>query len=155
MPCLLGFLPVMNEVQAGAVTGGTTDSSSAERPVSTIFFKFGMYPCCISGRRTSNVAPSRLIRNTFFTWACKPALLSQGRRRAPEQQYSISRNLHLHLFDIAQSPKSLLNRRGLLRCKAHVRGDQLFSCVFINDLRRIREHLLQHSAIHICRHRQP
>src|SRR2546425_242793 len=116
MPCLLGFLPVMNEVHAGAVTGGTTDSSSAERPVSTIFFKFGMYPCCINGRRTSNVAPSRLIRKTFFIWAYKLALLSRGQRCAPsvQRRYSISRNLYLYLFDIAQSAKSLLNCRGLL-----------------------------------------
>src|SRR5271168_4541039 len=68
IPCLLGFFPVMKEVQAEAVTGGITDSRSAETPRCIAAERFGKHPCAASGRTISHVAPSRLTMKTFGVW---------------------------------------------------------------------------------------
>src|SRR5580704_9037844 len=59
MPCLPGFLPVMNVVQAGGVSGGIADCKLPEVPFSTSLFRFGSFPSAAHGRIRSQVAESR------------------------------------------------------------------------------------------------
>src|ERR1700690_2211554 len=58
-PCWPGVRPVIKEVQAGGVSGGTMVRSPARAPSAKNDFKKGMTPCSMSGSRTENVAPSR------------------------------------------------------------------------------------------------
>jgi hypothetical protein len=57
-PCFAGFLPVMNEVHAGGVIGGRTDSSVAEAPSFTSLANVGILPSAIQGRMSVQVAAS-------------------------------------------------------------------------------------------------
>ena|SRR6266487_1971821 len=57
-PCFAGFLPVMNEVHAGGVSGGRTDSSVAEAPSFTSLANVGILPSAIQGRMSVQVAAS-------------------------------------------------------------------------------------------------
>jgi hypothetical protein len=57
-PCFPGFLPVMNEVHAGGVIGGRTDSSVAEAPSFTSLANVGILPSAIQGRMSVQVAAS-------------------------------------------------------------------------------------------------
>src|SRR5713226_828147 len=65
MPCLPGFLPVMNEVHAGGVIGGRLDSSLPDTPAFTNFARFGMPPSAIHGRMSVHVAASNPMIITF------------------------------------------------------------------------------------------
>src|SRR6266446_7231391 len=65
MPCLPGFLPVMNEVHAGGVIGGRIDSSLPDTPAFTNFARFGMPPSAIHGRMSVHVAASNPMIITF------------------------------------------------------------------------------------------
>src|SRR5437660_293627 len=65
MPCLPGFFPVMNEVHAGGVIGGRTDSSLPDTPASINFAKFGMAPSAIQGRMSVHVAASNPMITTL------------------------------------------------------------------------------------------
>ncbi len=61
----------MNEVQAGGVIGGKTESSEPETPSFMSRAKFGMLPSAIHGRMTVQVAESKPITTAFgtvFTW---------------------------------------------------------------------------------------
>ena len=61
----------MNDVQAGGVIGGRTDSSVPETPAFISFAKFGMLPSAIHGRMRVHVAASKPMTTTFgtfFTW---------------------------------------------------------------------------------------
>src|ERR1700683_3438995 len=58
-PCWPGVRPVISEVQAGGVKGGTMVRSPARAPSAKNDFKKGMTPWSMSGSRTEKVAPSR------------------------------------------------------------------------------------------------
>jgi hypothetical protein len=64
MPCLPGLRPVKNEVHAGAVTGGTMDSSTPQHPRCMSRSSAGNRLASIIGRSTRHVAPSRPRINT-------------------------------------------------------------------------------------------
>src|SRR5690242_14726356 len=64
-PCCPGVRPVMSDVQAGGVSGGTIVRNPARTPSAINALRKGMTPCSMSGSRTENVAPSRPIRRVF------------------------------------------------------------------------------------------
>src|SRR5512147_1317771 len=59
MPCFPGFVPVMNDDQAGNVTGGTVERSTPCAPRARSAASVGMSPASRNGRARSHVAPSR------------------------------------------------------------------------------------------------
>src|SRR5215469_15298995 len=65
MPCLPGFLPVMNDVQAGGVSGGIADSSSPRTPLSFKRARLGNLPSSTQGPIKSQVAESKPIITVF------------------------------------------------------------------------------------------
>src|SRR6266571_9167293 len=65
MPCLPGFFPVMNEVQAGGVIGGTIDASLPHAPSFIRAARFGNFPSAIQGMIRSKVAASKPTIKTF------------------------------------------------------------------------------------------
>src|SRR5262249_18214175 len=65
MPCLPGFLPVMNDVQAGGVMGGKIDASLPQAPFLISAPKFGSFPSAAHGPIRSKVAASRPTITTF------------------------------------------------------------------------------------------
>ena len=73
MPCLPGFLPVMNDVQAGGVMGGTTDASLPHAPFCMSAVRLGSFPSAIHGRARSKVAESKPTIKTFgvFMFKCQ------------------------------------------------------------------------------------
>ncbi len=64
-PCAPGFLPVINDDHADAVTGGTVERSSLHAPLSISFLNVGNLPCATNGLIRSNVAPSRPMTKTL------------------------------------------------------------------------------------------
>ncbi len=71
----------MNDVQAGGVIGGRTDSSEPATPPFIIFARFGRLPSAIHGRITVHVAESKPITTTFgtfFTWRRELAFWRTG-----------------------------------------------------------------------------
>src|SRR5437868_2116511 len=66
MPCLPGFLPVINDDQATAVMGGKVVSSGARAPPAIRRARFGKYPFSISGSSTLNDAPSNPMTNNLL-----------------------------------------------------------------------------------------
>ena len=65
IPCLPGFLPVMKDVQAGAVKGWMVERSLPEAPVAMISAKCGSLPSLAQGLMRSKVAPSKPMTNTL------------------------------------------------------------------------------------------
>src|SRR6185369_12608594 len=59
MPCFPGFVPVMNDDQAGNVTGGVVERSTPAAPRATSAASAGISPAASHGRAKSHVAPSR------------------------------------------------------------------------------------------------
>src|SRR2546430_10303723 len=118
MPCLPGFFPVMNDVQAGGVIGGKIDASFPQAPFLISAFRFGSSPSAAHGPIRSKVAASRptmTILGDFTVWldlleACLtsayPSLSLH--RVAWEAQGRI-------VVDSARGHKPL---RALLRCSA-------------------------------------
>ena len=68
MPCFPGFFPVMKEVHAGGVIGGTIEASRPDAPVPIRCAMFGSLPSATQGLIRSRVAASRpTMRSlTFF-----------------------------------------------------------------------------------------
>src|ERR1051325_2633461 len=66
MPCLPGFLPVINDDHAEAVIGGKVVSRSARAPPAIKRARFGRYPFSISESRTLKEAPSSPMTNSFL-----------------------------------------------------------------------------------------
>src|SRR5512143_2313062 len=66
MPCLPGFLPVMNEDHATAVIGGKVVSRSALAPPVIILEMWGRYPFSISASRTLKEAPSSPMTSSLL-----------------------------------------------------------------------------------------
>src|ERR1017187_3309243 len=62
-PCWPGVRPVISEVHAGGVSGGTMVRNPARTPSAKHDFKKGMMPCSINGSRTEKGAPSRPMRS--------------------------------------------------------------------------------------------
>src|SRR6266508_5024410 len=62
---LPGFFPVMNEVNAGAVTGGTVEAISPQLPSRMRRAKVGSSPCSTHGLIRSKVAPSSAMTRTL------------------------------------------------------------------------------------------
>jgi hypothetical protein len=62
---LPGFFPVMNEVQAGGVSGGIADSRMPDVPWLIRLLRFGSLFSAIQGRIKSQVAESQPITNIF------------------------------------------------------------------------------------------
>src|SRR2546423_13482594 len=72
MPCLPGFFPVMNEVQAGGVIGGKMDASRPQAPFLINASRFGNFPSATHGPIRSKVAASRPTMTTlgvFMLWS--------------------------------------------------------------------------------------
>src|SRR5437773_11748968 len=71
MPCLPGFFPVVNEVQAGGVIGGRTDSNFPEVPSLITRARLGMRPSATHGFARSQVAASNPTIITFGVFIAK------------------------------------------------------------------------------------
>src|SRR6187399_2916636 len=59
MPCFPGLVPVMNDDQAGNVTGGIVDRNTPWAPACWSAASTGISPASRSGPARSHVAPSR------------------------------------------------------------------------------------------------
>jgi hypothetical protein len=106
-PCFAGFLPVMNEVHAGGVIGGRTDSSVAEAPSFTSLANVGILPSAIQGRMSVQVAAS------------SPMMTALGCFRERWQWFELNGYVVLLVeqarrSNIYQNPKSSANVSSLL-----------------------------------------
>src|SRR5215203_3436804 len=65
MLCLPGFLPVIDETNAGGVSGGMVDVSVPTAPSAARRAKLGRCPSAIHGRRTRKLPPSMPMATTL------------------------------------------------------------------------------------------
>src|ERR1700678_1721547 len=89
-PCWPGVRPVIREVQAGGVSGGTMVRNPARAPSAKKDFKKGMTPCSMSGSRTEKVAPSNPMSNVRILIELASR---RPRQRSPQGGYSRSRRV--------------------------------------------------------------
>ena len=104
-PCWPGVRPVIREVQAGGVSGGTMVRKPARTPSAKNDFRNGMTPCSMRGSRTSKVAPSRPIRSVRMLiaaalWRRLPARAAEV--RIHEIGQFVDRQIALLLADFGQ-----------------------------------------------------
>src|SRR3981081_3256641 len=114
MPCFPGFLPVMNEVQAGGVSGGIADSNSPHTPLLVNFDRLGNRPSASHGPMRSQVAESKPNITIFgcsifpIHFSARSGASARGTRslstptRSPFNRVSFSR--HTHVTEHAKIP---------------------------------------------------
>ena len=87
MPCFPGFFPVMKEVHAGGVIGGTIEASRPDAPALIKRAIFGSLPSATQGLIRSRVAASRPIMRslTLFIPPAGKRLRSYARQTRTER----------------------------------------------------------------------